>query len=180
MICDKCGKNTAGVKMQQFINGVKSELNLCQECVFKFDSPEMKSMLEGIMKSVMEQVGNMQLPPGFGLNALPVQAQPQATPPQQRKCDKCGMTAEQFKAGGKMGCEACYAAFGREVHALLKTVQASRRHEGKFPRRMGVAIRTRHREDELRTALKAAIADENFEEAARLRDEIRELAEVTT
>jgi protein arginine kinase activator len=176
MMCEKCGKNSATVHLtQQQMNGQKREMHMCQACAFKMtnlDSPQIQAMLGSIMKSVMEQMPGALMQAGI---PMPQAAgkQPEVT------CPQCGLALSGFTHGGKFGCEGCYSAFAKEVRALVKTVQAATRHEGKFPRRMGATIRTRHRTDELKEALQAAISQENYEEAARLRDEIRGLSEVT-
>jgi protein arginine kinase activator len=180
MLCEKCGKNQATVHLQQQQpGGQKREMHMCQTCAFKManlDNPQVQAMLGGIMKSMMEQISSG----GYGflgpMVGVPVPDADKSVP--VKSCDTCGMTLALLTSTGKLGCENCYDAFAPEVRALIKTVQSATRHEGKFPRRMGAAIRTRHRTDILKEALAAAINEENYEEAARLRDEIRGLAEV--
>jgi len=96
-------------------------------------------------------------------------------------CPICGMTFEDFKnAGGKMGCADCYRVFSKELASILKNVQASLRHEGKFPQRSGRAMFQKREADRIRNLMKQAVEEENFEEAARLRDKIKALeAELT-
>jgi len=89
------------------------------------------------------------------------------------KCPTCGMTHEGFKASGKLGCVDCYRTFARELEAVLKNVQGSTRHEGKFPRKSGLVLFQKREVDKLRQQLIKAIENENFEEAAQLRDRIR-------
>jgi len=141
--------------MQQFIGGKKKEIRLCQNCSTKIDMPSFENIFQGFLNSIQSMHTNRP-------------AKPPVAP-----CARCGMTHEQFKAKGKLGCEACYQAFAKEVEALFKNVQGSTRHTGKFPQRMGVDIRTRREADELRRQLKAAVEAENYEEAARLRDTLR-------
>jgi len=168
MLCVKCQKNPATVHIQQFmLNGVKTELHLCQECTFKLDNPEMLISFENMFKGFLEQMGSKIFPMGAGNGSVTFKA---ATP-----CIRCGMTYDEFKAGGKLGCEVCYKSFHNEVQALLKNVQGSTRHEGKYPRRLGAGILNKRQVSDLRAQLKKAVEDENFEEAAKLRDEIRAL-----
>ena len=170
MLCVKCQKNPATVHIQQFmLNGVKSELHLCQECTFKLDNPEMMISFENMLKGIMEQMGAKGFPIIGGI--APGGKMPTPTAP----CTRCGMTFNEFKTTGKLGCETCYQSFSKEVLTLLKTVQSGTRHEGKYPRRLGAGILSKRQADDLRAQLKKAIEEENFEEAARLRDEIRAL-----
>lgn len=172
MLCTNCNKNTATIHLQQFVNGKKVELRLCQECAAsKFNNPVLNNITEAIFKDFLEQM-QVKFNANQGLfNSL------QIIHPVQ--CTNCLMTYEEFKSGGKLGCEACYQSFSREVEALLKNVHGSMRHEGKIPKRLGTEIVFKRTTDELRKKLKQAIEEENFEEAARLRDEIRTL-EVTS
>jgi|GEM_PF-664259 len=142
--------------MQQFIGGKKKEIHLCQDCSIKIEMPiSFENIFQGFLNSIQSMQTNRP-------------AKPPAAP-----CARCGMTHEQFKSKGKLGCEDCYQAFAKEVEALFKNVQGSTHHTGKFPRRMGVDIRTRREADDLRRQLKEAVEAENYEEAARLRDTLR-------
>ncbi|MCL2203213.1 MAG: UvrB/UvrC motif-containing protein [Defluviitaleaceae bacterium] len=157
MLCQKCKKNPATVHMQQFIGGNKTEMHLCQECsAIKMDMPiSFEHIFKGFLTSLQSMTAN----------------RPTQTP--STPCGRCGMTYEQFKSSGKLGCEACYPAFAKEIEALFKNVQGSTRHEGKFPQRMGVDMRVRREADTLRIQLKEAVDAENYEDAARLRDILR-------
>ena len=172
MLCENCKTNTATVHMQGFVNGVKTELHLCQECSFNMVNMEMPISMENIIKGILESVQSM----GHVNLGHP------ASRPVVRKasspCKVCALSYEQFKAKGKLGCEACYQAFPTEIVALFKNVQGSAHHEGKFPNRSGKEIRHQREVGKLRANLKKAVDDENYEEAARLRDQIRNL-EVT-
>ncbi|MCL2500091.1 MAG: UvrB/UvrC motif-containing protein [Defluviitaleaceae bacterium] len=158
MLCEKCKKNTATVHMQQFIGGNKTEIHLCQSCSFKMEMPiSFENIFQGFLTSLQSMTANRP-------TRIPT------TP-----CERCGMTYEQFKSAGKLGCEACYHTFAKEIEALFKNVQGSTRHEGKFPQRLGADLRARREADQLRRQLKEAVEAENYEDAARLRDQIRAL-----
>lgn len=165
MLCDKCKKNPATVHMQQFIMGKKAELHLCQECTFSFNVPDLPIALENMFKGFLEQMQTKM----FNVNPQAASATP------TNACENCGMTGEELRAGGKLGCKECYTSFSEEVGAILKNVQSSTRHTGKFPKRLGQEILSIRHASELRAKLNQAIAEENFELAAKLRDEIRAL-----
>jgi len=158
MLCEKCQKKPATVHMQQFIHGVKKEMHFCQECSFKVDLP---ISLENIFQ-------------GF-LNQVKQHGKPTVNQGQNIACARCGMTFNEFPTSGKFGCDSCYQTFAKPVEALIKNVQGGTRHAGKFPRRSGVMLLNKRKVDTLRASLQAAITAENFEEAALLRDEIRNL-----
>ena len=163
MLCEKCKKNPATVHMQQFIGGKKTEMHLCQDCsAIKMDMPiTFENIFQGFMTSLQSMTAN----------------RPKAAP--AAPCTRCGMTYEQFKSTGKLGCEGCYSAFKKEIETLFKNVQGATRHEGKYPRRMGADMRAQREADALRKQLKEAVAEENYEEAARLRDQLRALEAAT-
>ena len=193
MLCENCKTNTATVHVKGFAMGMKAELNLCQECSTNmagmvnmnmpislenlenmFGNMDSSISLENIFKGIMESVQSMgqgQVPVGQPTNIKLVR---KASGP----CDTCGLSYEQFKATGKLGCAGCYSSFPKEIIALFKNVQGSSRHEGKLPKRFGTQVRHQREVNKLRTALNLAVAAENYEDAARLRDQIRSM-EVT-
>ena len=174
MMCEKCQKNPASVHMQQFLHGQKVELHLCQDCAFKIDNPEMLISLENIFQGLLDQINTkyFNAPLGKMQNAQQVRT--------MKACTRCGMTFNKFKSGGRLGCDVCYQSFAKEVEVLLKNVQGSTHHEGKYPRRMGAGILSKRQINELRAQLKKSVEEENFEDAARIRDEIRTLEQQAT
>lgn len=87
-----------------------------------------------------------------------------------KKCPRCGMTIGELNRGGLVGCAGCYDAFATELEGAFSRVQRGTGHTGKRPGRGKTGERAR-----LREQLKAAVAAENYEEAARLRDVIKAL-----
>ena len=91
------------------------------------------------------------------------------------KCPRCGYSHQDFKKSGRLGCPDCYKIFADGLEGLLKTMHKGTRHAGKVP----AALRqTREQADRLKLLQKKltkAIADEKFEEAAKLRDEIKQM-----
>ena len=165
MLCDRCKKNPATIHMQQFVLGSKTELHFCQECAFSFGHPDIPFPLENMFKGVLEQMQAKLFNPG-----------PQASAAASVVlCTNCGLTGEELKKYGKLGCMACYQSFANEVSVILKNVQSSTRHEGKFPKRAGYEMLAKRQASDLRNRLQEAVRQENFELAAKLRDEIRAL-----
>ena len=178
MLCEKCQKNPATIKMQQFINGAKKEINMCQNCANTFGIPisldginnlEIPISLEHLFQGFMQQFSAKNFTPTAEANVNT------AKPTTPSPCRRCGMTFDEFSKGTKLGCDACYQAFNMSINSLLKNVQGSTKHIGKVPQRGGASLLQRRTVDKLRTQLKQAVIAENFEEAARLRDEIRNI-----
>ena len=91
------------------------------------------------------------------------------------KCTDCGMDYNQFRKTGLLGCRECYRHFGGELDPVLRRIQGSTVHTGKEPKRCGSALVREKQIDELKAELKKAIEVEAFEQAAELRDRIKEL-----
>ncbi|MCL2362662.1 MAG: UvrB/UvrC motif-containing protein [Defluviitaleaceae bacterium] len=193
MLCDNCKKNPSTVHLKGITNGMKAELHLCQECsngmanIVNMEMPfnlenilgnlggaDSPISLENIFKGILDSVQSMgqgpQLP-NAQINSQFKQILRNIPGP----CGVCGLSYDQFKTTGKLGCEGCYQSFPKEIVALFKNVQNSSRHEGKYPKRSGAQILQRREVDKLRTNLQQAVDEENYEEAARIRDQIRSL-----
>ena len=194
MICTNCNKNPAIVSFNQITDDKNQPKSLCLECMLKMVTggdmssldelfkhlpsggiklstvmpinPGEPASLDNIFKGLMNSITGMQ-----AQQPLPVLAP-------ESFCISCGMSHEDFKSSGKFGCNACIQAFSGEVNALLKNIHGSINHAGKFPKTHGDDIKTKRQVDILRLDLKKAIDDENYEQAALLRDQIRKL-EVT-
>jgi protein arginine kinase activator len=103
-----------------------------------------------------------------------------STPPApvKNKCAKCGLTYEDFKKIGRLGCGACYVSFKGSLAPLLKRIHGSNQHMGKSPSPVSMKELkiTTKLHDELEAAkaeLTKAVKKEEFEEAAALRDKIK-------
>jgi protein arginine kinase activator len=92
-----------------------------------------------------------------------------------QKCPVCGYTQADFKKTGRLGCSTCYTTFAEGINTLLKAMHKGTEHVGKLPQR---AHRTMELNDRMRTlteSLEKAVAEENYETAASLRDQIKRL-----
>ena len=94
-------------------------------------------------------------------------------PGDELTCEACGFTQSGFKKNGRLGCSECYNVFGGGLDSLVKAVHKGTLHVGKVPTRYRVTKQFTDQITELKHRLKIAITDENFEEAAKLRDEIK-------
>ena len=92
-----------------------------------------------------------------------------------QKCPVCGFSQADFKKTGRLGCANCYTTFADGLSTLLKGMHKGTEHVGKVPARLA---KTLERESALKTLqrdLRKAVADENYESAASIRDQIRHL-----
>jgi protein arginine kinase activator len=154
MFCD----SPATVHLTDIVNKKKREAHLCEECARKQnliqDPPSPQIDLTGLMNLLMKpfKPGAVELPP--------------ADP----SCPTCGLTYAAFKAEGRFGCAHDYDAFLEVLEPLLERVHRATTHDGKQP----LTARRVAEIEELRGRMKAAVGREDYEQAARLRDLIRQ------
>lgn len=158
MLCDICGKNEATVHFTEIINDQMTKLHLCEECA-KRKGEEME-----------EHFGLADLLAGLA----DLDTSVQTVDDKKLKCPSCGLTYSDFKKIGKLGCGQCYDTFKVYLVPLLKRIHSSDVHIGKSPRKKEKPARRKKVDiEELKKRLKQIIELEEFEEAARLRDEIK-------
>lgn len=157
MHCDVCKTNQATVFLTQIVDGKMQKVNLCEAC-----SKE---------KGVTDPTGFALADLLLGLGA----AQEMERGGAVQKCPTCGFSQADFKKTGRLGCGTCYTTFADGLAALLKGMHKGTEHVGKVPARLAKTI---EREGQLKTLqrdLKKAVASEDYESAATLRDQIRHL-----
>lgn len=165
-MCQSCGQRPATVHILKTVNNHKEEYHLCEVCA--------------------REQGQVNQEPAFGFSNLSLHQllasmleEPwvltQSRPGNEPRCPGCGMSFRQFRETGRFGCGQCYETFERELLPLLRRVQGSEEHRGKAPRRAGKAHRARQELNRLKQELQRAVAMEEFETAARLRDQIKQL-----
>lgn len=166
MLCDICGKSAATVHLTEIIDDQMAELHLCENCA-RAKSMEME-----------QQFGLADLL--AGLSNLGGQVESKASA--GAKCPNCGLTYENFKKVGRLGCGECYKSFDLYLKPLLKKIHGSIQHSGKSPinkpREVPVKPAVKDKASpvqELKNQLQAAIQKEEFEKAAELRDKIKDL-----
>jgi len=155
--CQLCNKG-ATVHLTEIVNGKKREVHLCQACAEKKEVLKQQEMnLSAILQSV---IGQHLGAPTDELSRL--------------TCPQCGIKYMEFKAGGRLGCPHDYEVFRGALLQLLERIHRLTRHVGKVPAHAGRHAAAQQELGELRQKLRRAVEDEAYEEAARLRDQIRE------
>ena len=92
-----------------------------------------------------------------------------------QKCPVCGFTQADFKKTGRLGCSACYQTFSEGLDSLLKAMHKGTEHVGKLPERAARQMQLNDKMRLLNDSLQKAVAEENYETAANLRDQIKRL-----
>jgi len=179
MLCDICGKNPATVHLTEIIDDQMNELHLCEECA-RTKSSAMEQQF-GLSDLLAGMVDFEQKNKEEGVPAV--------------KCPNCGLTYADFKKIGRLGCGQCYNIFRQYLAPLLKRIHGSNQHVGKSPVRRAKAApigpaasvgaateaspapsKRKAGLQELKAQLVKAIEKEAFEEAARLRDQIKKIS----
>ncbi len=166
MVCNICGKNQATVHLTEIVNDKMTELHLCEECAQK-KSAQMESHfgLADLLAGLADLGGQVT----------------KSKKEVKLKCPRCGLTYEDFKRVGRLGCGECYSAFRDSLLPLLKRIHGSTQHYGKSPKKLTKTIRgkttvkDKTELEDLKDKLQKAIKMEEFEEAAKIRDRIREI-----
>jgi len=91
------------------------------------------------------------------------------------RCGNCGTYFSEFKKGGLLGCSECYRSFSDELNPVLKRVQGSLKHVGKVPGSRGKSQAGKSDINGLQIMLQKAVENEEYEEAAKIRDKIKKL-----
>lgn len=165
MKCQKCNKNEATTHYTQIINGKKTEYYLCEDCA------ELNNDIAGFKGGFDDDFGNF----FSGFFGNPLFPHSDALNSAETVCKVCGMKFNEFLNTGKLGCSHCYDTFSSRLQNPLKQIHGRVKHTGKVPERMGGELKKKREIEKLELDLKDAVATQNFEEAAKLRDKINEL-----
>ncbi len=162
MKCECCHEAEATIHLTQVIDGNVKKLNLCPDCAAEsgIDLNSPISITDILM----------------GLGAQPSGASP-ASAEFDLSCSRCQLTRTEFKKRSRLGCPECYNAFMGELTALTKAMHHSGQHIGKIPVCQGSQARVAAQIAALQKDITTAIAMEQYEEAANLRDQIKALKE---
>jgi protein arginine kinase activator len=163
MLCCICKEKDAKVHLTQIVGDKMQKVDLCEECAKQ----------KGIDDTAGASLADVLL----GLGASQEIAQPGGG---EVKCPHCGFTQADFKKAGRLGCSECYVTFAEGLEGLLKTMHKGTKHIGKAPQSLQ---QTRDLSDKLKNLQKKldkAVADEDFEQAAQVRDEIKVTREKLT
>jgi protein arginine kinase activator len=168
MFCERCKNIEATIHLTEIIKDMKSEVHLCENCAreiglnsklsnFSLSIPEMLSFLD--IHDVDEYV-------------------------EGSVCKTCGLSFIDYKREGKLGCPDCYQYLGESLQSVIAGSHGSGKHTGKHPNNpagaspdaFNKAARNYAQKtlDELKLMLDRAVFEERYEEAAMLRDKIRE------
>ena len=164
-LCEICKKNPATIHLTDIHNNVKKEAHLCAMCA------AAKNFTLEALKHLPQILGNM-----AKKKQVQVKTTQAAASEPDLTCDRCGLSWSAFRSKGRLGCVHDYTVFREQLPALLKEAHGNIRHAGKRarPRNPEEAARKDER-GQMEERLRRAVAEENYEEAARLRDRLGQL-----
>ena len=196
MLCEKCRTREANIRYTEVINGIKTEHNLCSQCAREMDFGHYSAMFD-----TDYPIGKL-LSDLFGLTGEETEQEDAGL--DQVVCPTCHTAYSDFVKNSRFGCPDCYGVFDLLMSENIKRIQGSVNHKGKHPRfhyedefgterkasgaennaveKTGWNPEDAEREEKLavlKSKLPAAILEEEYEQAAKYRDEIRELKERT-
>jgi len=170
MICKNCNKNEATFHYTEIINGIKKEIALCDECRNKLGISSLDFNIP------------LGIPDFFSDFFEESSFLPEIEEVKKVKCKDCGITYDEFIDGGRVGCSNCYTTFENKLDAILKNIHGSNFHKGrilnspKIKKQTNIEQHSKSNEiQELKNKLKELVKEEKYEEAAKIRDEIKKL-----
>ena len=164
MLCEHCHENEAKISYTMVEGNDTKQMHVCPSCFQEF---------------LAKQFPSSQIPP------LDIQPMIQELlslfhgkdAEEDRTCPVCGRSLKEFRKTGMFGCDNCYNTFAEELDALLPRMQGADHHVGAMPEAFKRDREASEKEQALKDRLDAAVADERYEDAALLRDEIKALKE---
>jgi protein arginine kinase activator len=164
MQCDECKDSEAVINFTQIVNNEMTTYHLCEKCAEQKGLGEEEKIKDSPLSSFMSEMGTESddtASVGKG---------------SQVECETCKSKFSDFKKTGRLGCPECYNAFEDELSSLLRKIHGSHIHVGKGLKKEShevSPVETKIRD--LKKRLEESVSREEFEMAARLRDEIKTL-----
>lgn len=163
MPCQSCKKQPATVHLTEISpDGEKSERHFCEKCAVD----------EGYTSKAPPNMPVNEILSGLVIQKAAIQQLADLT------CSKCKLTFVEFRNGGLLGCACDYDAFEKALLPLIERAhEGASHHIGKVPHRLATPRPVETDLVRLRSELSQAVTDEQYEKAARIRDQIRTLEE---
>lgn len=160
MKCEKCGEREATCFYRENINGKETKAYLCSQCAAEKESGfSLGDIFSGGL------MGHMFAPA----------KKKNLHNSDEEKCSLCGCSYSYITKNGKVGCPKCYESFASYLDGAIRRMHGNTTHRGRVPRGYREKLSAKREAEQLETELKEAIAREEYEKAATLRDKIRQL-----
>jgi protein arginine kinase activator len=165
MSCDVCGAADATVTYAEVVDGVLKTVRLCESCARERGIAESLISIAAPLACVVSELLKGE---GGGDESESADAGP--------TCSQCGMTYAEFRRDGRLGCDACYETFAEQLKPLIRRIHGTTEHLGCVPGALSSTHALVRKLRDLTKELDAAVREENYEKAAKLRDRIAALS----
>ena len=167
MLCQICKKKEATITFTKIIGGQKTEIHLCKDCAAIFsDKFSIFPLPQFDINDLLAEL----------LNAIDLyHKEEEVIPGKEIECSNCHLTYNEFKRSGKLGCSVCYHDFREQLTPLLRRLHGNSRHVGKIPRQSRGKLNKLRKIKQLKKELQELVLKEEYEKAAKTRDEILKL-----
>ena len=166
MQCQSCKQNMATIHLTEISEGLRSEMHVCEQCAIEqgIAAKSQVSINELLSSLLAVQPSDEEL---FGPSE------------QKARCPRCGFTLDQFRQEGLLGCPYDYELFEQSLLPLIERAHNGKTsHCGKVPSKMPQQTKKQMKLANLRQQLDTAVRNEDYELAAKLRDEIKKFETV--
>ncbi len=173
MNCQSCGQREATVHLLEWGDGERKSVWLCERC-----AADHGSSSDGIPSD--DNLADKEQSSGETASLASFLGQVSAGNKvvDQEPCPVCNYSLAAFRDTNRLGCASCYSHFRECVVPILTRFHRHASHLGKVPARVGGVASRQGEITRIRVALEKAIQNEEYEEAARLRDSMRELTAI--
>jgi len=168
MICEKCSVREATIHLTEIIKDVKSEIHLCETCAREIG---FNSKLSNFTISISEMLTFLD--------------NKEVLEPGSSYCANCGFSLAEYRSSGKLGCPDCYKHFRDFLSPILLSIHGEKKHIGKIPANISSRSEYRSRDagraikskplQELQSELESAVSEERYEDAALIRNKIKDI-----
>ena len=165
-LCEECGVNEACYTISVMMGGQITQRHLCADCMAKMNMNLAAGNIKHLLSAIMSAISG-------GVEEAAANA---VAPADDVICERCNTTLSQFTKSGKLGCPQCYKAFREQLTPMLQQIHGRVQHAGRKPLDDEAAQRRRDAYDRLTRQLEQAVAVEDFETAAILRDQLKHLS----
>lgn len=162
MLCEHCHENEAKITYTIVEGNAMRQKHVCPSCFQDFLAKQFPA----------SQIPPIDIQPMIQ-ELLSLFQGKDAEGEGDRSCPVCGRSLKEFRKTGMFGCDSCYDTFAEELKALLLRMQGAERHEGTMPEAFRKDREASEKEQALQSRLDLAVAEERYEDAAQLRDEIK-------
>ena len=168
-LCEECGANEACYTISVMMGGQITQRHLCADCMAKMNMNLAAGNVKHLLSAIMSAISG-------SVEEAAASAAEESDSGAAIVCERCGVSLSQFTRSGKLGCPHCYQAFREQLTPMLQQIHGRVQHAGRKPLDDEAAQRRRAVYDRLSRQLEQAVAMEDFETAAILRDQLRSLA----